>query len=177
MSRCRGRTGEAVAAADVVHVSEHVGTVASRPAAGAAPRIQRPWCQAGAKRGQSTTYHPHVPSHGGLVSLLDGVRLIRPCWLRPWCVTIKRFWTCTGGRSESSEVPKSLRDGRPSLRRARVDPCGAVTVVSRPEREAAQFLDMGDPAGPWAEAVTGGHVRANVPIRGGALGPPSDRGR
>jgi len=37
-----------------------VGTVASRPVAGAAPRIRRPWCQAGAKRGQSTAYHPHV---------------------------------------------------------------------------------------------------------------------
>jgi MFS family permease len=35
------------------------------------------WCQAGAKRGRSTAYHPYVPSHGRLVSSLGWVLLVR----------------------------------------------------------------------------------------------------
>ena len=41
------------------------------------------WCQAGAKCGRSTAYHPHAPSRGRSVTLLGWLLLFRLGWFQP----------------------------------------------------------------------------------------------
>jgi hypothetical protein len=67
-------------------------------------------------------------------------------------------------------VPERVLDGSPPLRRTGIDSRGAVTVVSWPQREAIQFLDVGDPARPWAKAVVSIDVCTDVAVGGTTLG-------
>lgn len=57
--------------------------------------------------------------------------------------------------SQNTEVPERCLDGSPPLGRTGISARGAATVVGVPKREAVELLDVGDPARPGAEAVTG----------------------
>src|SRR5262245_9793079 len=71
--------------------------------------------------------------------------------------------------SEDLEVSEHLLDGCLPLWRAVIDPHGAVTVVSWPEREPVQFLDVCDPVRTRAKAVARKDVCTDVAIRAGTL--------
>src|SRR5262249_48624145 len=78
---------------------------------------------------------------------------------------------------ENLEVAKRLLDGGAPLGRARVDPGGGLAVVSSPEREADQVLDVSDPARPRAEAVARMNECTDLAVGGRTLGAVPERDR
>jgi hypothetical protein len=60
-----------------------------------------------------------------------------------------------GRWSQNTEVPERRLDDRPPFGRTGISARRAATVVGWPKLEAAELLDVGNPACPGAEAVTG----------------------